>query len=104
MAPKTTQAVSVSQGSSFSRDLLSLHARTDSTLTGLSQPQEQTCQAVLQAFLSRHGLERWKLNMNLSQVRPDSWVIDISVTASQEFDFKVRSSRMTVDRTVDLGD
>jgi hypothetical protein len=42
--------------------------------------------------------------MNLSQVRPDSWVIDISVTASQEFDFKVRSSRMTVDRTVDLGD
>jgi hypothetical protein len=71
--------------------------------TGLSETQEKACWAAMQAFLKRKRLAAWGLNMNLTNHGPETWQLDIAVVASAEFGFKIRSSQITVDKTVDLG-
>jgi hypothetical protein len=71
-------------------------------LTGLSEAQEECCYAALRAFLERNRLASWGLNVSLSSDGPHTWLLDISVLAPAEFDFQVRSSQMTVDKTLDL--
>jgi len=71
-------------------------------LTGLSQVQEKACFSALEAFLERNRLASWRLNVNLKDDGPDRWLLDISVVASAEFDFQVRSTQVSVDKTLDL--
>lgn len=72
-------------------------------LAGLSEAQEGACYAALCEFLERNHLASWGLRVNRSKAGPRTWRLDISVAAPPEFDFQVRSSQMTVDETVDLG-
>jgi hypothetical protein len=80
-------------------DLTSQYSQKDIWITGLSRAQEEACCAVLNAFLIRHGLTSWGLNINLSA---SARTLDISVVASAEFDFQIRSHHFPVDRTLDL--
>jgi|SRR5580692_3325726 hypothetical protein len=71
-------------------------------LTGLSQAQEQACCSALEAFLERNRLSSWRLNVNLKDDGPERWLLDISVVASADLDFQVRSTQVSVDKTMDL--
>jgi hypothetical protein len=71
-------------------------------LAGLSEVQEEGCYTALRAFLERNRLAPWGLYVSLSSGGPHTWLLDISVVASAEFDFQARSSQLTVDKTVDL--
>jgi hypothetical protein len=70
--------------------------------TGLSETQKKACWAAMNAFLERNRLAAWGLNVNLTNLGPATWELDIAVVASVEFGFKIRSSQVTVDKTVDL--
>jgi hypothetical protein len=83
-------------------DLSPLYSRTDVKLSGLSEAQEEACHAALQEFRDRHGLSYWGLNVNLTEDGPQTWQVDISVVASPDLNFQVRSNRLTVDKTLDL--
>ena len=76
--------------------------RANPELAGLSEVQEEGCYTALRAFLERNRLAPWGLYVSLSSGGPHTWLLDISVVASAEFDFQARSSQMTVDKTVDL--
>lgn len=82
--------------------MLALLGGANIDLTGLSETQEEACYAALRAFLERNRLSSWGLHVNLRNDGPQSWQLDISVAAPAEFDFQVRSSRITVDNTLDL--
>ncbi len=82
-------------------DFIAPHS-VDVTLNGLSEAQEEVCQAALQAFRERHGLAEWGLNMSLSDEGPGTWKLHISVVASRDLDFQVRSNHIIVDKTLDL--
>lgn len=71
-------------------------------LTGLSEAQEDACCGALQAFLERHSLASWGLNVKLEDEGPQTWRLEISVVASPELDFQIRTSQVSVDKTVDL--
>src|SRR5271169_593245 len=75
---------------------------TDVWLNGLFEAQQEACYAARQAFLHRHDLSSWGLNVTLSDDGPETWRADISVVAPAEFDFQVRSSNVTIGKTVDL--
>ena len=75
---------------------------TDVKLNGLSQAQQQACHAALRAFRERHGLADWGLTVNLSDHGTQSWQVDISVVASRDLDFQIRSNHVSVDKTLDL--
>jgi hypothetical protein len=83
--------------------ILAAASSADLDLTGLSAAQEEACHAALGAFLERNRLAYWGLTVNLSNDGPRTCRLDISIAASAEFDFQVRSSRITVDKTLDLG-
>jgi hypothetical protein len=72
-------------------------------LTGLSEAQEAACRAALDAFLERNRLVSWGVKVNLVKDGLRTCRLDISVAASAEFDFEVRTSQVTVDRALDLG-
>ena len=40
--------------------------------------------------------------MNLKDDGPERWLLDISVVASADLDFQVRSTQVSVDKTMDL--
>jgi hypothetical protein len=71
-------------------------------LTGLSEAQKETCCSTLETFLERNHLASWRLNVNLKDDGPERWLLDIDVVASAEFDFQVRSTQVSVDKTLDL--
>ena len=74
----------------------------ESKLNGLSEAQEEACYSALQAFRERHGLDYWGLTLNLTDDGPQTWQVDITVMASPELDFQIRSSHVTIDKTLDL--
>jgi hypothetical protein len=76
------------------------NARLD--LTGLSEAQKETCCSTLETFLERNHLASWRLNVNLKDDGPERWLLGIDVVASVEFDFQVRSTQVSVDKTLDL--
>jgi hypothetical protein len=71
-------------------------------LTGLSEAQEAACYAAMQAFLERNRLAFWSLKVDLSDDGPKTSRLTVSVGASAELDFQVRSTQVSVDKTVDL--
>jgi hypothetical protein len=73
-------------------------------LNGLSAAQEQTCYETREAFLERNRLNSWGLTVKLASNGPESWLLDISVAASVEFESQARSTQVTVDNTVDLAE
>jgi hypothetical protein len=91
----------MSHNSTFS--ILAAGSSVDLDLTGLSEAQEEACHAALGAFLERNRLASWGLKVDLSNDGPRTCQLDISVAASAEFDFQVRSNQITVDKTLDLG-
>jgi hypothetical protein len=71
-------------------------------LTGLSEAQEAACYAAMQAFQERNRLTFWGLKIDLIDDGPQNWRITVSVEAPSEFDFQVRSTQVSVNKTVDL--
>jgi hypothetical protein len=90
MSHKTTLSVSASPG------------KANLELVGLSGAQEEACYSALRAFLDRNRLASWGLKMTLSGDGPHTWLMDILAVAPVEFNCQVRSSQMTVDKTLDL--
>lgn len=71
-------------------------------MSGLSEAQQAACYGALQAFLQRNQLTSWEVKVNLRDDGPRTWKLDISVVASPEFHFQVRSNQVSVDKTLDL--
>jgi hypothetical protein len=71
-------------------------------LNGLSAEQAQACHEVRGAFLESYGLAPWGLNVSLGEDGPKTWRLEIVVVASADFDRQIRSTQVTVDRTIDL--
>lgn len=67
-------------------------------LVGLTEAQEECCYATLRAFLETNRLLSWGLKVSLNS----NGLLDISAVAPVEFDSQVRTSQVTVDKTVDL--
>lgn len=84
-------------------DLASQYSHTNVWLTGLSKSQEEACFTALRAFTERHDLTSWGLNVNFSLDGPLSWQLDVSVVASAELDFQIRSTHFTGGLVLDLG-
>jgi hypothetical protein len=84
-------------------DLISQYSHTNVWLTGLSKTQEEACHAALRSFRERHGLASWGLNVNFSYEGPLTWQLDVSVVASAELDFQIRSSHFSGGPILDLG-
>jgi len=73
-------------------------------MNGLSAAQEQACYETREAFLERNRLNAWRLAVNLRGNGPETWLLDITVEASADFDRQTRSTQITVDNTVDLAE
>lgn len=74
-------------------------------VSGLSEAQQAACDSALRAFLKRNALTSWELSVNLTHDDgPQGQQLHISAVASPELDFEVRSSELTVDKSVDLAE
>lgn len=71
-------------------------------MKGLSAVQEQACYETREAFLERNRLNSWGLTVSLCGNGPATWLLDISVETSADFERQTRSTQVTVDNTVDL--
>src|SRR5262249_45926032 len=71
-------------------------------LNGLSTEQAQACREAREAFLESHSLAPWGLNVNLGEDGPQTWRLEIVVVASADFDRQIRSTQVTIDKTIDL--
>lgn len=71
-------------------------------LCGLSSQQKASCRAVLDAFLIRHDLASWGLIVALTESGPRAWQLEVSVTAPMDHDIPVRTTRLQVDKALDL--